>query len=232
MKKHVATPTTRMSTPPMAGPITRAEFISTLLRLTALGSSSSPTISETKVWRAGLSNRLTNPRPGREHVDLPQDHRVRHGQDAQDEGQQPRRGLRGVEHLALVEPVGDEAAEGPQQQQGQELQAGGDGDVHAGAVQREEDQVGLRHRLHPGARHGDDLAGEVEPVVADRDGTEGPAPGRADAAPHGSSKRCSSNATSSAASPLLVRAEVVQAAQQERVLAGAHPSRARARPRA
>ena len=59
----MATPTVMMSTPPMAGPMTRAEFISTLLRLTALGSSSIPTISETKVWRAGLSNRFTNPRP-------------------------------------------------------------------------------------------------------------------------------------------------------------------------
>ncbi len=63
MKKQVATPSVRMSTPPIAGPITRAEFMSTLLRLTAFGSSSIPTISETKVWRAGLSKRFTNPRP-------------------------------------------------------------------------------------------------------------------------------------------------------------------------
>ena len=63
MKKQVDTPTVRMSTPPMAGPITRAEFIRTLLRLTALGKSSIPTISETKVWRAGLSKRFTKPRP-------------------------------------------------------------------------------------------------------------------------------------------------------------------------
>ena len=45
----------------MAGPITRAEFMSTLFRLMALGMSSRPTISETKVWRAGLSKRLTTP---------------------------------------------------------------------------------------------------------------------------------------------------------------------------
>ena len=63
MKKHVATPSVRMSTPPMAGPITRAEFISTLFRLTALGSRSRPTISDTNVWRAGLSTRFTNLRP-------------------------------------------------------------------------------------------------------------------------------------------------------------------------
>ncbi len=45
----------------MAGPITRAEFMTTLLRLMALGMRSRPTISETKVWRAGLSKRLTTP---------------------------------------------------------------------------------------------------------------------------------------------------------------------------
>ena len=59
----MATPNVMMRTPPIAGPMTRAEFISTLLRLTALGNRSRPTISETKVWRAGLSNRLTKPSP-------------------------------------------------------------------------------------------------------------------------------------------------------------------------
>ena len=199
MKKQAATPKKRMSTPPMAGPITRAEFISTLLRLTALGNRSSPTISDTKVWRAGLSKRFTKPRPGREHVDLPQIGRIRHDQRAQNQGQDARRALGGVEHLALVDPVRHQAAEGAEQQQGQELQAGGDGDVHAGAVEREEDQVGLGHRLHPRSRHGDDLAREVEPVVADRDGAERPATGLAHASPHGSTNSCSSNSTSSAA---------------------------------
>ena len=45
----------------MAGPMTRAEFMTTLFRLTALGRRSRPTISETNVCRAGLSNRLTTP---------------------------------------------------------------------------------------------------------------------------------------------------------------------------
>ena len=46
----------------MAGPMIRAEFISTLFRLMALGMRSLPTISETKDWRPGLSKRLTTPR--------------------------------------------------------------------------------------------------------------------------------------------------------------------------
>ena len=40
------------------------------------------------------------------------------------------------------------------------------------AVEHGEDQKGLGHRLHPGARDRDDLAGEVQAVVADRQGRE------------------------------------------------------------
>ena len=98
-----------------------------------------------------------------------------HDQEAQGEREDPGGPLRHVEHLALVEPVGDQAAERAEQQEGEELQAGGDRHVDTGAVEREEDEVGLRDRLHPGARHRDHLAGEVEPIVADRDGAEGAA---------------------------------------------------------
>ena len=60
-KKQTPSPNTTITTPPMAGPTTREAFITTVLRLTALGRSSRPTISITKVWRAGLSNTLTTP---------------------------------------------------------------------------------------------------------------------------------------------------------------------------
>ena len=61
MKKQAPSPTRVMTRPPMAGPTTREAFITTVLRLTALGRSSRPTISMTKVWRAGLSKTLTTP---------------------------------------------------------------------------------------------------------------------------------------------------------------------------
>lgn len=61
-KKAGARPKRVMRTPPMAGPITREAFMTTVLRLTALGRSSRPTISIMKVWRAGLSKTLTMPR--------------------------------------------------------------------------------------------------------------------------------------------------------------------------
>ncbi len=55
-------PTEAMSTPAMAGPTMRAPFMTTLLRVTALVRRSGPTISNTKVWRAGMSKALTMPR--------------------------------------------------------------------------------------------------------------------------------------------------------------------------
>ena len=62
IKKQAPRPTTVMTTPPMAGPTTLEAFMTTVLRLTALGRSSRPTISMMKVWRAGLSKTLTMPR--------------------------------------------------------------------------------------------------------------------------------------------------------------------------
>ena len=49
-------------TPPAAAPSTRARFMATELRVTALGRSCAVTISEMKLCRAGLSNTLTPPR--------------------------------------------------------------------------------------------------------------------------------------------------------------------------
>ena len=170
--KQVDTPRVRIRTPPMAGPMTRAEFMTTLLRLTALGRRSRPTISETNVCRAGLSNRLTTPSSAERANTMPESDRVGDHEQAEGERQQPGRGLRGVEHLALVETVGDQPTEGTEKEQGEELEPGGDGDIDAGAVEAEEDEVGLGHHLHPGARDRDDLPGEVQAVVADRQGRE------------------------------------------------------------
>ncbi len=61
MAKHSPVPTVAIRTPATAGPIARAVFTSTLLRLTAFLSSSGPTISCTKAWRTGLSQAVTRP---------------------------------------------------------------------------------------------------------------------------------------------------------------------------
>ncbi len=60
--KHGATPSTAMSAPAIAGPMIRDEWMITLLRLTALTTRSAPTISITKLCRAGLSIELMLPR--------------------------------------------------------------------------------------------------------------------------------------------------------------------------
>ena len=46
----------------MAGPTMRAQCTITLFRLTAFTTRSGPTISITKLWRAGLSSAFTVPR--------------------------------------------------------------------------------------------------------------------------------------------------------------------------
>ena len=60
-RKHQPNPTVAMSRPANAGPTTRATVITALLRLTALLTSSSGTISTTNARRVGLSNAIATP---------------------------------------------------------------------------------------------------------------------------------------------------------------------------
>ena len=60
--KQGPTPAIAMTRAASAGPTRRAEWISTLLRLTALTTRSGPTISIAKLCRVGLSIALTEPR--------------------------------------------------------------------------------------------------------------------------------------------------------------------------
>ena len=62
MRKTGPAPMRAVSTPATAGPIMRAPLKEAELRLTAFGSSFSPTSSETKAWRAGLSSVVSMPR--------------------------------------------------------------------------------------------------------------------------------------------------------------------------
>ena len=55
-------PTTEISPPAIAGPIIRAALNDVELSATALDNPASPTSSETKVWRIGVSNAVAQPR--------------------------------------------------------------------------------------------------------------------------------------------------------------------------
>ena len=103
--------------------------MTTLFRLTALGRSSRPTISRTKVWRAGLSNMFTNPSSRASRKTCHRRTAPTAVSEAQDERQHPGRRLGGEQEAALVDPVGDEPAPGPEQQHGQELQGRDDPEV-------------------------------------------------------------------------------------------------------
>ena len=62
MRNTGPAPMTAVSTPATAGPIMRAPLNEAEFRLTAFGSSFSPTSSETKACRAGLSRVVSMPR--------------------------------------------------------------------------------------------------------------------------------------------------------------------------
>ena len=64
-------PPVAMIKPATAGPTARATLTSTEFRLTALRSSSGPTISSTNDWRAGFSKRVVEPEQHGQDVDLP-----------------------------------------------------------------------------------------------------------------------------------------------------------------
>ena len=61
-RKTGPVPTQAMSTPAMAGPVSRAVLKDAEFRDTALATVSCPTSSETKAWRAGASMALASPR--------------------------------------------------------------------------------------------------------------------------------------------------------------------------
>ena len=60
-RKQGPTPKVAITSPALAGPRIRAEWIRTLFRLTALTTRYEPTISIAKLWRAGLSTELIDP---------------------------------------------------------------------------------------------------------------------------------------------------------------------------
>ena len=62
MRKHGPTPSSAITAPAAAGPRMRAVWITTELSATALTTRSGPTISNTKLCRAGLSTALIAPR--------------------------------------------------------------------------------------------------------------------------------------------------------------------------
>ena len=82
----------------------------TLLRLTALGRRSMPDHLGDERLPGRIVEQVDHAEQRRQRAKTsPQVDRVGDHQQAQREGQEPGRGLGGVEHLALVEPVGDRA---------------------------------------------------------------------------------------------------------------------------
>jgi hypothetical protein len=109
-----------------------------------------------------------------EDVDVPELYVASDGQDAQHQGEQPLGALRGHQHLAPVEAVGDVSREGQQEQRRPELQRHHDADrgrVAVGEVRQH--QPVLRGALHPGADVGDERPRRPAAVIGTGQRSEG-----------------------------------------------------------
>ena len=165
-RKQSSIPPPAISRPASAGPVMRDVWIRTLWSPTALTTRSDPTISITKLWRAGMSTASTNPRARTSAITIhaamspvaERANRVSAGHRHQRLGHE--------QQLALGHRVGDEAAPGSGEQHRQELERGGQADGE-GAAREGQHQPHLGDDLHPVAADRDQLAGEPAPVVRD-----------------------------------------------------------------
>ena len=106
-------------------------------------------------------------------VDVPQVGGAGQDVDGEDGGDQAHGALGEDEELALIDPVGDEASMGGQQQHGEELQGRGQAGGGGGVVGEDaQHQPVLRHALHPGPGVGHEGGQEPDPVVVESQGGE------------------------------------------------------------
>src|SRR3984957_4246232 len=157
-------PSTSTSTPPTAAPNTRARFMDTELRVTALARSSGGTISEMKLCLAGLSKTFTQPSESAsrytDHISM-RCAPVRMGKTP---GRDPLQSRGDIQDPPLAPPVGEQAARRAEQQDRQEADRRDQPERRAG-VRKVKDEERLSHRLHPGPHHRDELPEEEQPVV-------------------------------------------------------------------
>ncbi len=164
--KQGPTPATAISTPASAGPTMRAVWTITLLSATALTIRSGPTSSDDERLARRVVDGVDRAADEHEPVDHPDLDGAGQGQREQRQRGDGHQRLRDHQQAALVVAVGEHAAEDAEEQDREELEAGGDADRDAGAGQLH-DEPHLGDDLHPVADQRDDLAGEVAPVVGD-----------------------------------------------------------------
>ena len=111
-------------------------------------------------------------------VDVPQARGAGQDVDGDDGGDQAHGALGEDEEPALVDPVGDEAGVGGEQEHGEELQGRGQAGGGGGVVGEDaQHQPVLGHALHPGPGVGNEGGEEPDPVVVESQGGEDAAAG-------------------------------------------------------
>ncbi len=125
-------PTKAMSSAPIEGPTTRATLISVRLRATAFCIWSTPTSSEAKLWRAGLSATSTAPRPAAKSITIQSSTTCARTTAASASANAPAADW--VTHmiLRLSEAIGENAAPRSEEQHRQILRGDHDPEVGAG----------------------------------------------------------------------------------------------------
>src|SRR4029453_13484122 len=143
--KQTATPKAATITPAAAGPTTREALKRLALSAPAFGSSSRPTI-----WKGGRG------RGGAEEVGQPDDVGAADGEHGERRCDDHRRGLRDHHLAPVVEAVGDDAGDQPEDRERREAAEGQEPDGDGGM--RQLDHVpGKRDVLHPGTDERDHL---------------------------------------------------------------------------
>ena len=150
----------------------RAPWNVVLLSATAFGRSSRPTSSVTNAWRAGVSIAAPMPEISASTYTCQSwtlsviTSRPRISDDTRHDR------LRDRQQDPLREAVGQHAGERRDEQERQELQAGGEAEPDAAGAEVGDHEPVLRDPLHPGAGVRDQRGDEEEPVVVDRERAE------------------------------------------------------------
>ena len=117
MAKHQPTPTAAITTPASAGPRIRAVLNRLELSAIAFGSSSRPTSWIVRFWRAGRSNTTRGAGEERDRVDLPHLDVPEQRDRGEHPGEDHLHRLRHDHDATVVEAVGDDAGEEPEERE-------------------------------------------------------------------------------------------------------------------
>ena len=165
MTKQTPVPNAAMTTPAIAGPITREPLKSPALRATAFGRCARADHLVGQRLAAGRVEGEREPAERREQVDDRQRRRAGQRHDREHDRDEERHSLRRHDQATRVDAVGDDSGDEPEEREREEAPEHERAD-REGRARELEDEPCERDVLHPAARERDELPGEEDAVVA------------------------------------------------------------------